>query len=47
MAPQFSQKSAQTISKSIGANVIAIDPLTDNWNENLLKVAKEIVNSYK
>ena len=47
VAPQFSQKSAQTISKSIGANVIAIDPLTDNWNENLLKVAKEIVNSYK
>ena len=47
VAPQFSQKSAQTISKSIGANVIAIDPLTDNWRENLLKVANEIANSYK
>ena len=47
VAPQFSQKSAQTISKSIKANVIAIDPLTDNWRENLLKVANEIANSYK
>lgn len=47
VAPQFSQKSAQTISKSINANVVAIDPLTDNWRENLLKVANEIANSYK
>lgn len=47
VSPQFSQKSAQTISKNIGANVVAIDPLSDNWNENLLNVAKQIANSYK
>ena len=47
VSPQFSQKSAQTISKNIGANVVVIDPLSDNWNENLLNVAKQIANSYK
>lgn len=47
VSPQFSQKSAQTISKNIGANVVAIDPLSDNWNENLLNVAKQIADSYK
>lgn len=46
-SPQFSQKSAQTISKTVGANVVAIDPLADNWNENLLNVANQIANSYK
>lgn len=47
VSPQFSQKSAQAISKNIGANVVVIDPLSDNWNENLQKVANEIANSYK
>jgi zinc transport system substrate-binding protein len=47
VSPQFSQKSAQAISKNIGANVVAIDPLSDNWYENLQKVANEIANSYK
>ena len=47
VAPQFSQKSAQTISKSINANVVAIDPLSGNWSEDLLKTANEIANSYK
>ena len=47
VSPQFSQKSAQAISKNIGANVVAIDPLSDNWNENLQKVATQIANSYK
>lgn len=47
VSPQFSQKSAQAISKNIGANVVAIDPLSDDWQKNLLKVASEIANSYK
>lgn len=47
VAPQFSQKGAKTISKSINANVVIIDPLDINWDENLIKVAKEIANSYK
>ncbi|MCT7912143.1 zinc ABC transporter substrate-binding protein [Arcobacter lacus] len=47
VAPQFSQKSAKTISQSIGANVVSIDPLSGDWKNDLLKTAKEIANSYK
>jgi zinc transport system substrate-binding protein len=46
-SPQFSQKSALAISKNIQATVISIDPLAQNWNENLLNSAKQIANSYK
>ncbi len=47
VAPQFSQKGAKTISKSINGNVAVINPLSEKWDENLLKVAKEIAKSYK
>lgn len=47
VSPQFSQNSAKTISNNIGGNVVAINPLTDDWHNNLLTVAKEIANSYK
>lgn len=47
VSAQFSQKSAETISKNIGANVVTIDPLSENWSENLIKTANEIANSYK
>lgn len=47
VAPQFSQKSAEVISKSIDANVVAINPLAYDLKENLLKTANEIANSYK
>lgn len=47
VSPQFSQSSAKTISNSIGANVVAINPLSDDWHNNMLTVAKEIANSYK
>lgn len=47
VAPQFSQKGAKTISNSINGNVSFIDPLAENWDINLLKVANEIAKSYK
>lgn len=47
VAPQFSQKGAKTISKSINGNVAVINPLSEKWDENLLKVALEIAKSYK
>ena len=47
VAPQFSQKSAKTISKNINANVIAIDPISGNWKESMLDTANQIANSYK
>ncbi|RBQ29623.1 metal ABC transporter solute-binding protein, Zn/Mn family [Aliarcobacter vitoriensis] len=47
VAPQFSQKSAKTISQNIGGNVVSIDPLSEDWKDNMLKTAKEIAKSYK
>jgi zinc transport system substrate-binding protein len=46
VSPQFSQKSAKTISQSINAKVIAIDPIVENWSESLITTAKEIASSY-
>ena len=47
VAPQFSQKSAKTISQNINAKVVEIDPLSDNWKESMLNTANQIANSYK
>lgn len=47
VSPQFSQKSAKVLSENIGASVVSIDPLSEDWKVNLLKTAKEIANSYK
>ena len=47
VAPQFSQKSAKTISKNINANVVVIDPISGNWKESMLDTANQIANSYK
>ncbi|WP_026803442.1 metal ABC transporter solute-binding protein, Zn/Mn family [Aliarcobacter lanthieri] len=47
VAPQFSQKSAKTISTNIGGSVVSIDPLSENWKDSMIKTAKEIANSYK
>jgi zinc transport system substrate-binding protein len=37
--PQLSSKSAHTIAQAIGCRVIFVDPLAENWAENLLDVA--------
>jgi len=42
--PQFSKKSANLISKSIDGKVMMIDPLSENWADNLKSVARKIVN---
>ncbi len=46
VSPQFSQKTAKTISHNIQASVISIDALSEKWADNLLLTAKEIANSY-
>lgn len=38
--PQFSQKTADTIAKEIGGEVLLIDPLSPNWATNLRTVAQ-------
>lgn len=40
VAPQFSQKAAAQIAKQIDAKVLTIDPLSQAWETNLLKIAK-------
>ncbi|MGM0518121.1 MAG: metal ABC transporter solute-binding protein, Zn/Mn family [Campylobacterota bacterium] len=47
VSPQFSKNKAEVISKSINGNTAVINPLSKNWDENLLKVAREIAKSYK
>jgi len=39
--PQFSASSAKVISKAIGGQVAFVDPLAENWDENLREVARK------
>lgn len=41
VSPQFSTSSAETIASEVNARIIYIDPLADNWNSNLIRVAEE------
>jgi len=40
--PQFSRKSARYIAKQIGGQVVDIDPLSEMWETNLLKIADSL-----
>jgi len=40
--PQFSKKEVETIAKETGARVVFIDPLAENWETNIINVAKAI-----
>jgi zinc transport system substrate-binding protein len=37
---QFSRRAAETVAQAIGATVIAVDPLAENYLDNLREVAK-------
>jgi zinc transport system substrate-binding protein len=37
---QFSRRNAETVARAIGGRVIAVDPLAENYTENLLLVAE-------
>jgi len=41
--PQFSTKSAKLIAKEIGGEVVFIDPLAENWLENMSHVAEKMI----
>ena len=43
--PQFDRKSAQRIAQAIGARVVAIDPLSADYAENLREVARQIAEA--
>jgi zinc transport system substrate-binding protein len=38
--PQFSAKSAEMVAREIGGQVVAVDPLAENWEENLREVGR-------
>ena len=39
--PEFSAKSAEMVAHEIGGQVVAADPLAENWDENLRTVARK------
>ena len=43
--PQFSRRSAETIARQIGAEVVVADPLAEDWSANLLQVAESFRRS--
>jgi len=45
--PQFSSRQAEAIAQSVGAKVIPIDPLAEDWAENLRRVAETIRRALK
>ena len=40
--PQFSDRSARTVAESIGGAVVAMDPMAENYLDNLLEIASKI-----
>lgn len=43
--PQFSEKSATVIARQIGATVVRLDPLAENWADNLRNAAKSFASA--
>jgi len=44
---QFSRRTAETVASAIGARVVAVDPLAENYPLNLLRVAHEFADVLK
>jgi zinc transport system substrate-binding protein len=42
---QFSRRSAETIAQAIGARVVAVDPLAEDYMNNLRRVAREFAEA--
>jgi zinc transport system substrate-binding protein len=45
--PQFSKRSAETIAKAIDGEVVEVDPLAENWGENLRSVADHFASAVR
>jgi zinc transport system substrate-binding protein len=45
--PQFPEKSARTLARDMGAEVIPLDPLAENWADNLREAAKRLAEALK
>lgn len=47
VSPQFSKRSAQIIADSIGGKTLSINPLAENWMENMVEVAHKFKEALK
>ncbi len=45
--PQFSTKSAEMISREIGGKIVFVDPLAENWAENLRQAANKFKTTFR
>ena len=45
--PQFSKRSAEIIAKAIDGEVVEVDPLAENWGENLRSVADRFASAVR
>ena len=45
--PQFSQKTAQFIAEAIGARLILVDPLAEDYLDNLKEIARQLVLAFE
>jgi len=45
VSPQFSTSSAEAIAAEIGGNVVQVDPLAEEWADNLYSAAEKIAES--
>lgn len=45
--PQFERRAAQTLAKAIGGKVEVIDPLAENYLDNLILIGETIASSYR
>lgn len=44
--PQFSQKAAATVARSAGLKVIALDPLSDDYEKNLRHITRTLADAF-
>lgn len=47
VSPQFSTRSAETIARAINGQIVAIDPLAEDWLKNMLAVAGKFKQAFK
>ena len=43
--PEFDKRNAKLIADEIGADIITINPLSYNWNEEMINIAKTLANN--
>jgi zinc transport system substrate-binding protein len=42
VAPQFSRRTAEVLAREVGAGLVEADPLADDWDDNLRRVARSL-----